>query len=122
MSIPQEATWMIALLSAGGVVLRPWRVPDALAAVPGPAAARVAIGAGHRCDLCGAKAHSARLAATTDLARHRAAGLAAGRWRRRGWHRRGRDRVAGGVGARSAARPSNLHRRRCDPHRAVAME
>jgi arsenical pump membrane protein len=38
MTAPQGATWAIALLSAGGVIVRPWRLPEALWAVLGAAA------------------------------------------------------------------------------------
>src|SRR5437867_2049073 len=38
MTAPQGATWAIALLSAGGVIVRPWRLPEALWAVLGATA------------------------------------------------------------------------------------
>src|SRR5438093_6960971 len=38
MTAPQGVTWAIALLSAGGVIVRPWRLPEALWAVVGATA------------------------------------------------------------------------------------
>ena len=38
MTAPQGTTWAIALLSAGGVIVRPWRLPEAIWAVLGATA------------------------------------------------------------------------------------